>query len=241
MKTFYVKHDGKRFGPLSATQVANCLSKDIFTQDDQISPDRVNWQKMASFIAEEASAPPPADFAALPGELDLPTQPPQRIPGALAMRPQLLPITLGVQPSAPGPQPPPPIAKSQSDSAYTAFWKNYAVFRGRATRSKYWWPLFINLVIVAPLSFCGGLLISFEELQPLANIAVALAGFFLLAIAIPSWSVSVRRLHDLNYNGWSLLTTLIPFVGWVISVIFMLLFCYEGTKGPNKFGPDPKA
>ena len=66
MKTFYVKRHGKLFGPLSATQVASCLSKDIFTQADQISPDRVNWQKMTSFVADEESARNHRTFAAQP-------------------------------------------------------------------------------------------------------------------------------------------------------------------------------
>lgn len=241
MKTFYVKRHGKLFGPLSATQVASCLSKDIFTQADHISPDRVNWQKMTSFVADEESAPPPADFAAQPGELALPAQPPANTPGALTMRPQLLPMTPGVQPSAPGPLLAPPVAKSPSDATFAAFWKNYAVFKGRATRSEYWWPLFINVLIVAPLSFCGGIFQGSDDLQVLANIAIGLAALYVLAVAIPSWSVSVRRLHDLNYSGWLLLVTFIPFLGWFFNIIILLLFFFEGTKGPNKYGADPNA
>jgi uncharacterized membrane protein YhaH (DUF805 family) len=34
-----------------------------------------------------------------------------------------------------------------------------------------------------------------------------------------------------------LLLALIPFLGWFALLVFM---CLEGTRGPNRFGPDPK-
>ena len=60
---------------------------------------------------------------------------------------------------------------------------------------------------------------------------------FLLAIIIPSIAVQVRRFHDQDKSGWFVLLGLIPFVGGLIVLVFM---CLEGTKGPNRFGPDPK-
>jgi uncharacterized membrane protein YhaH (DUF805 family) len=49
--------------------------------------------------------------------------------------------------------------------------------------------------------------------------------------------VQVRRFHDQDKSGWFVLLSLIPFLGAIIVLVFMFL---EGTKGPNRFGPDPK-
>ena len=60
---------------------------------------------------------------------------------------------------------------------------------------------------------------------------------FLLLLIIPGIAVQVRRFHDQDKSGWFVLLGLIPFVGGLIVLVFM---CLEGTKGPNRFGPDPK-
>jgi len=63
---------------------------------------------------------------------------------------------------------------------------------------------------------------------------VMLALFPLGLLTIPT---SVQRLHDLNQSGWVYLVGLVPLVGWLLG-IYMLFF--EGTPGPNQYGPDPK-
>ena len=52
-----------------------------------------------------------------------------------------------------------------------------------------------------------------------------------LALLIPTIAVAVRRAHDNDKSGWFIL---IPIYGAII-VLFL-----EGTRGPNRFGPDPK-
>ena len=63
-------------------------------------------------------------------------------------------------------------------------------------------------------------------------------GLFALATVIPALAVTVRRFHDQDKSGWLILLQFIPYVGWLIVFIFMLL---DGTRGPNRFGDDPKA
>ena len=58
-----------------------------------------------------------------------------------------------------------------------------------------------------------------------------------LALIVPGIAVQVRRFHDQDKSGWFVLLALIPFLGGLIVLVFM---CLEGTKGPNRFGPDPK-
>ena len=74
----------------------------------------------------------------------------------------------------------------------------------------------------------------------LVAVAVSIIAFFLL---LP---VNVRRLHDRNMSGWWLLLfwvgSAIPFVGTLVgSAQFIILGCLEGTPGPNRYGPNPKA
>ncbi len=50
-------------------------------------------------------------------------------------------------------------------------------------------------------------------------------------------AVAIRRLHDTDKSGWLLLIALVPFVGAIILLVFMIL---EGTNGPNQYGPAPE-
>lgn len=58
-----------------------------------------------------------------------------------------------------------------------------------------------------------------------------LSNVYQLAVLIPSISVGCRRMHDTGRSGWWLL---VP----IVSLIFLV---EEGTKGGNKFGPNPWA
>jgi uncharacterized membrane protein YhaH (DUF805 family) len=88
----------------------------------------------------------------------------------------------------------------------------------------------------------------------------ALALLVWLALLIPSIAVGVRRLHDTERSGWwlgglillDILNAVVRnSVGGGLSMIFSLalvalaiavlvFMCLDGTKGPNKYGPDPK-
>ena len=101
--------------------------------------------------------------------------------------------------------------------------KKYFVFEGRASRSEYWW----FQLIVTP-SYLISTIIENE------------IGYFFLGITlftlIPAISAGVRRLHDTNRSGFFYLISLIPIIGSFILVFFLIP---EGTKGKNRFGPDP--
>lgn len=106
-----------------------------------------------------------------------------------------------------------------ADSIKTCFSK-YADFKGRATRSEYWWfILFVFLV---------GMVSSM--IYPM------LAGVFYLATALPTLAAAVRRLHDTDRSGWFVLLGFIPLIGLVL-LYFLVL---EG-KEPNRFGTASEA
>ena len=112
--------------------------------------------------------------------------------------------------------------------------KRYADFSGRSRRKEYW-SFLLGVVIVAVL---------LGVVEGIVGINGAVAGVYgpltlllVLAIIVPSIAVQVRRFHDQDKSGWFVLLGLIPFVGGIVVLVFMFL---EGTKGPNRFGPDPK-
>lgn len=59
-----------------------------------------------------------------------------------------------------------------------------------------------------------------------------------IALIIPSLSVTVRRLHDTDHSGWWFFIILVPLIGGLIFLIWMVR---EGSPGANKYGPNPKA
>lgn len=112
--------------------------------------------------------------------------------------------------------------------------KRYADFSGRSRRKEYW--MFVLGVFIAVL-----LLSIVEGIVGLSGMVGGVYGpltsLLLLGIIVPSIAVQVRRFHDQDKSGWFVLLALIPFLGGLAVLVFM---CLEGTKGPNRFGPDPK-
>jgi uncharacterized membrane protein YhaH (DUF805 family) len=112
--------------------------------------------------------------------------------------------------------------------------KRYAEFSGRSRRKEYW--MFVLGVIIAEI-----VLSIVERVLGLSGMVGGVYGplilILLLALIVPSIAVVVRRLHDQDKSGWLVLLGLIPLIGGLILLVFM---CLEGTKGPNRFGPDPK-
>ena len=101
--------------------------------------------------------------------------------------------------------------------------KKYFVFEGRASRSEYWW----FQLIITPSYFISMVLDN--------ELSYLFLGITLFCF-IPAISAGVRRLHDTNRSGFFLLISFIPFIG---GLILLFLLIPEGTKGKNRFGPDP--
>jgi len=109
---------------------------------------------------------------------------------------------------------------------YLEVLKKYAVFSGRARRKEYWLFALFNFIFVFLLAITDGVLgLTSDSGQGV------LSTVYQLAVLIPSIAVGVRRMHDTDHRGWWLL---VPIVNLVFSI-------REGTKGPNDYGPDPKA
>ena len=112
--------------------------------------------------------------------------------------------------------------------------KKYADFSGRARRREYWVFVLFNLIISVVLSVCDVVLGTYSAA---ASIGI-LSGIYTLAVLIPGIAVTVRRLHDTGRSGWWILIVLVPIVGWIVLLVFMLL---DTQPGQNAYGPSPKA
>ncbi len=109
--------------------------------------------------------------------------------------------------------------------------RKYVTFSGRAQRSEYWWwALFVFLSSLL-VGVVEGLINGFAG----ENVGI-LNGAFSLATFLPGLSVLVRRLHDTNRSGWWFWIIFVPFVGWILLLVWLIS---KGTDGPNDCGPDP--
>lgn len=79
----------------------------------------------------------------------------------------------------------------------------YVDFSGRATRAEYWWWTLATTGIFVVL---GVLILLLPDAAGILSLAEALFAF---AILLPTWTVTMRRLHDIGKTGWWI-------VAWVI-------------------------
>ena len=109
------------------------------------------------------------------------------------------------------------------DSISTCF-KKYFVIQGRASKSEFWWFQLIWVV-----SYLATIIFESES-------AIFFFLGIIIIIAIPLFTVGIRRLHDTNKSGLYVLWSLLPFIGGVVVLAFMI---GEGTKGKNQYGENP--
>jgi hypothetical protein len=118
--------------------------------------------------------------------------------------------------------------------------KRFAEFSGRSRRKEYWMFVLLQMLILIPVAILAILMGGPVEdpANPLGSTAILIVlGVYFLVFFIPGLAVQVRRFHDQDKSGWFILLGFIPYVGSLILLVFM---CLEGTRGPNRFGQDPK-
>ena len=108
--------------------------------------------------------------------------------------------------------------------SFKNMWINGLNFKDRTSRKDYWNAWLMTVIV----SFVLGIVTGFfgEKISYIAGM------LFSILLIIPTLAMDVRRMHDINKSGWYLLMELIPFVGWIIVLIF---YCTK-TVEPNKYG-----
>ncbi len=118
--------------------------------------------------------------------------------------------------------------------------KRYADFEGRSRRKEYWMFVLFQVLLLVPVGIILSLLSAPEAGgdSTFGSIFLIVFGLIYLGVfMIPGIAVQVRRFHDQDKTGWLILLGFIPYIGSIVLLVFM---CLEGTKGSNRFGPDPK-
>ena len=108
--------------------------------------------------------------------------------------------------------------------------KNWNKFKGRANQSEFWYFILFYFIVGTILYYIDLSFLGYNPMDP-TSIGV-LQSIFGLVVLIPSLSVTVRRLHDVNRSGWNLLWY-ITIIGIVYVTILNIL---KGTDGDNKYG-----
>jgi uncharacterized membrane protein YhaH (DUF805 family) len=102
--------------------------------------------------------------------------------------------------------------------------RKYAEFTGRATRKEFWMFMIFYTVIDLVL----------------AIVDVTMGMVFFTAIywvicLVPRISITVRRLHDTGRSAWWLLIILIPLLGLIVLLVFLL----QHSREDNIYGSKP--
>jgi uncharacterized membrane protein YhaH (DUF805 family) len=111
--------------------------------------------------------------------------------------------------------------------------KKYAQFSGRSRRKEYWLFVLFNMIISFVLTFIDAFT---GTLNPELGLGL-LSGIYSLAVLIPSIAVGFRRLHDTGRSAWWFLLFLLPLIGLIVILIFLL---QDSKEEENKYGVSPK-
>lgn len=112
-------------------------------------------------------------------------------------------------------------------AAAKRFFKKYATFSGRASRSEFWWWTLIagivSIVLNIILGAAGGNTMGTTggaSMSGGATVVTIITGLWGLATIVPTLALAWRRLHDTNRSGGWYFLGLIPFVGAIILIVW---------------------
>jgi len=106
--------------------------------------------------------------------------------------------------------------------AVKSVYGNYANFKGRASRSEFWWFVLFYMIVATVLNMVAA------GMGKAGGIIGIIYLIFVLGTLVPYIAVAVRRVHDSDKVGW-----------WILLPLYNLyLYIIKGTDGPNRFG-DP--
>lgn len=119
-------------------------------------------------------------------------------------------------------------------------------FSGRSSRKEYWGVVLCLYLFASPL-----FAIIFKEVD--LGVLGLIVSLGVIAVAILTLAIVVRRLHDLGQNAWmlallpalmfsldELLSSNFEWIEWSIPILFFLILAFlPGQVGENKWGEDP--
>jgi uncharacterized membrane protein YhaH (DUF805 family) len=125
-----------------------------------------------------------------------------------------------------------PLYGASFGAAISRFFRKYADFTGRASRSEYWWWMLfyvLTLVVGEVLALAigsAGATVDDEGRSipgPFFWVIAIVLFAWILGTLVPHLALVWRRLHDANFAGPFFFLGFIPFVGGIIVLILTLL------------------
>jgi len=125
-----------------------------------------------------------------------------------------------------------PLYGASLGQAVQRFFKKYADFTGRASRSEYWWWYLVSIVVAIVLEVLAltlgtaGATANDDGTStpgPLFWLPILLIAVWGLGTIVPHLALTWRRLHDVNLAGPFFFLGFIPFVGSIIVLVLVLL------------------
>ena len=101
-------------------------------------------------------------------------------------------------------------------------WKNY---KGRASRSEYWWFTLANFI---------GVMVWLAIAALFGSWVLPVAFAWILIFGLAHCTLIIRRLHDVGRRGWFVWLLLVPTIGQVLLLWFLV---HKGQNWVNKYGP----
>ena len=114
--------------------------------------------------------------------------------------------------------------------AVTKCYRKYFTFKGRASKSEYWWFVLVSFLFAWPLFLA--------EIGEGTWYSILTMIYFLLTLSIfaPLMAVWTRRMHDIGKSGFTWLFILIPIVG---ALLLLRWATKDGDTEANQYGePD---
>ena len=108
--------------------------------------------------------------------------------------------------------------------AFIRFWKKYATFKGRASRGEFWWWVLCTFIIQIAFAVIFAVLGAIIDSNTANGMQSFVNTIWALATIVPSLALSVRRLHDTNKAGTTLVILYaIDFIGGVLLSVGLVM------------------
>ena len=119
-------------------------------------------------------------------------------------------------------------------NAYKNFFKNYAEFTGRSTRSDYWWVWLGNFILSIPFWIIYFYIVylstvmdsvsdsASEAIFMVFGLVAIIYAVFYLAILVPTLALSVRRLRDAGFHWAFIFLRFAPMGGLALLILFAM-------------------
>jgi uncharacterized membrane protein YhaH (DUF805 family) len=121
-------------------------------------------------------------------------------------------------------------------AAIKSYFVKYAVFKGRARRSEFWFTVLFTVLVSAAVSIVAPghkelvMGVQVDQQSPLSQL-------WSLATVVPSLAVTWRRLHDAGKSGTYFFYILIPIAG---IIMLLIQLTKDSQPGENQFGAPVK-